>query len=72
MLEACGYCFVKVSGPLFVTVPNSPLEVISVVPVRDVRADSIPFDPFSFTFAPIPYPFTHVHDPKRDRRMRWV
>ena len=30
------YCLASVSGPVSVTVPNSPLEVMSVVPVSDV------------------------------------
>ena len=30
------YCLVNVSGPVFVTVPNSPREVMSVVPVNEV------------------------------------
>jgi len=30
------YCLAKVRGPLFVTVPNKPLEVMSVVPVKEV------------------------------------
>ena len=29
------YCFCNVSAPEFVTVPNSPLEVMSVVPVNE-------------------------------------
>ena len=36
VLPTDAHCFVKLSGPLFVTVPNSPLEVMSVVPVNDV------------------------------------
>jgi len=36
VLPADAHCFVKLSGPLFVTVPNSPLEVMSVVPVKEV------------------------------------
>jgi len=30
------YCLLKVSGPVFVTVPNSPLDVMSVVPANEV------------------------------------
>ena len=30
------YCFVRLSGPVFVTVPNNPLEVMSAVPVSEV------------------------------------
>lgn len=30
------YCLANVSGPVFVTVPNSPLEVISVVPASEL------------------------------------
>ncbi len=30
------HCFVNLIGPLFVTVPNSPLEVMSVVPINEV------------------------------------
>ena len=30
------YCFANVSRPLFVTVPKRPLEVMSVVPDREV------------------------------------
>lgn len=33
---ARNYCLVRLSGPLFVTVPKSPREVMSVVPVIDV------------------------------------
>ena len=36
VLPADAHCFVKLSGPLFVTVPKSPLEVMSVVPVNEV------------------------------------
>ena len=30
------YCIANVTGPLFVTVPKRPLEVMSVVPDREV------------------------------------
>lgn len=30
------HCFVSLSGPLFATVPNSPREVMSVIPVNEV------------------------------------